>query len=222
MGETEVTQELFLAVMGTNPSYFQGSPAAGEVQAKRPVERVNWYDAIAFCNKLSLLDGKEPVYSVSGISNWASVAYSSIPTSSNSTWNAVTQDLTKNGYRLPTEMEWKWAAMGADKTVQPNTTGYNKMFAGNNGTNIIQNSWYTMNSSSKSHEVGKKLPNELNLYDMSGNVWEWCWDWHADTYRVLCGGSFGSPAENLRLAWWNDGPPEYRVIGGGFRLVCPQ
>jgi uncharacterized repeat protein (TIGR02543 family) len=183
MAETEVTQELFQAVMGVNPSYFDGTGGdrgvpSGETQTKRPVERVSWYDAIVFCNKLSLLDGKDPVYSVSGVTDWANFAYGAIPTSENTEWNAVTQDRTKNGYRLPTEMEWVWAAMGAGKTAQPDTTGHYRPFAGSNGSNSLNDyAWYGGNSSSRTHEVGKKIANELNLYDMSGNVAEWVWDW---------------------------------------------
>jgi hypothetical protein len=141
MGETVVTQELFEAVMGINPSEFDGTagkePESGEIQNQRPVEMVSWYDAIAFCNKLSLSAGKEPVYSVSGITDWADLVYSAIPTSDDATWDAAIMDMSKNGYRLPTEMEWMWAAMGADKTSQPNTTGYTKAFAGSDGSNSI-------------------------------------------------------------------------------------
>jgi formylglycine-generating enzyme required for sulfatase activity len=183
MGETEVTQELFEAVMGTGvrPSYFTSNPedpANPDGWKKLPVEKVAWYAAIAFCNKLSLLDGKDPVYSVSGVSDWATLAYSAIPVGSpNNDWNAADMDATKNGYRLPTEMEWMWAAMGADTTNQPNTTGYAKAFAGDDGNNIVGDcAWNYNNSGSTSHEVGKKNPNELGLKDMSGNLDEFCWD----------------------------------------------
>jgi formylglycine-generating enzyme required for sulfatase activity len=222
LGETEVTQELFQAVMGTNPSYFTDSVASGETQAKRPVETVNWYAAIAFCNKLSVLDEKQPVYNVSGITDWSTFAYSSIPTSSNSTWDAVTQDLSKNGYRLPTEMEWMWAAMGA------NTTGYSKAFAGSNGSNSIgEYAWYYSNSDSKTHEVGKKTANELNLFDMSGNVYEWVWDWYGSyssgeltdltgpasgTARVIRGGSWLHDASFCAVALRNDDAPRLSVL----------
>jgi formylglycine-generating enzyme required for sulfatase activity len=160
MGETEVTQELFQAVMGTNPTYLTSGAADGETQNQRPVEYVNWYAAIAFYNKLSITSGKDPVYSVSGI-DWANLAYSSIPTYINTTWDAVGMDISKNGYRLPTETEWMWAAMSADTTSQPNTAGYSKDFAGSTGSNNIGNyAWYGGNSS-KTHEVGKKTANEL-------------------------------------------------------------
>jgi formylglycine-generating enzyme required for sulfatase activity len=244
MGETEVTQELFLAVMGTNPSYFDGSsggdPAkdtpAGETQSKRPVERVSWYDAIAFCNKLSLADGKEPVYRVSGVAiDWAGLSYSSIPTEGNAVWDAVVMDTGKNGYRLPTEMEWMWAATGADKTVQPNMAGYNKAFAGSNGSNSIGNYAWD-NSGEKTHEAGKKQGNELGLRDMSGNVWEWCWDWYGSypsgtltdragpgsgTYRVVRGGSWISGASSCAVSYRSGSGPGNRSYDVGFRVACP-
>jgi formylglycine-generating enzyme required for sulfatase activity len=239
MGETEVSQELFQVVMGTNPSSFTGSSAAsGEVQNRRPVETVNWYAAIAFCNKLSLLDGKEPVYSVDGISDWANLAYSAIPTSVDTTWDAAVMDTGKNGYRLPTEMEWMWAAMGADKTAQPNTTGYDKAFAGSTGSNSVDDyAWYNGNSNSKTHEVGKKQANELGLYDMSGNVWEWCWDWYGSyssgsqtnptgaflgTARVNRGGSWYHSAGTVRSAFRGGNTPSDRLYNLGFRLARPQ
>jgi formylglycine-generating enzyme required for sulfatase activity len=256
MGETEGTQELFEAVMGTNPSQFQGSsypPAAGETQVKRPVERVNWYAAITFCNKLSLLDGKEPVYSVSEVNDWANLAYSDIPTSDNSTWDAATQDLSKNGYRLPTEMEWMWAAMGADKTAQSNTRRDRGFSGRRNGENSIDDCvWYGGNSGEVTHEVAKKTANELGIYDMSGNVEEWCWDWASwnlhgkvtdyvgpassvgqTPMRVRLGGSWGTNArerEELRNSDYAslnidrvDGwPPSEIREFFGIRLVCSQ
>ncbi|MDR2095918.1 MAG: SUMF1/EgtB/PvdO family nonheme iron enzyme [Treponema sp.] len=237
MGETEVTQELFQAVMGINPSSFTSGAAAGETQNRRPVEQVNWYDAIAFCNKLSIAAGKEPVYSVSGVSDWAALAYSSIPTSDDSTWDAATWDKSTNGYRLPTEMEWMWAAMGADTSVQPNITGYDKAFAGSTGSNSIDEyAWYDTNSDSKTHEVGKKNANELELKDMSGNVFEWCWDWH-DSYpaegttdytgaasgaaRVIRGGSWSNYASICAVSCRVNTYPDNRFDDLGFRVVCP-
>jgi formylglycine-generating enzyme required for sulfatase activity len=249
LAETETTQELFLAVMESNPSNFDGTSgkeaAAGETQNKRPVEYVNWYHAIAFCNKLSVANNKQAVYRVNGISDWAALQYSAIPTTDNSGWNAVTMDTSKNGYRLPTEMEWMWAAMGADKTSQPNTTGYAKAFAGSNGTNSIGDyAWHGNssgntdgNSDSKTHEVGKKTANELGLKDMNGNVWEWCWDWHGSypadektdftgaasgSKRVIRGGSFGNYASpHCTVAFRLDLSPTYQNSALGFRFACP-
>ena len=130
---------------------------------------------------MSLLEGLTPVYAVSS-DNFSTLTYAQIPAASNTTWNAATANWAANGYRLPTEMEWMWAAMGAD-TAAPgvtNATGYLKAFAGSTGSNLIDNyAWYTTNSASKTHPAGTKLPNELGLYDLSGNVWEWTWDWYA-------------------------------------------
>jgi formylglycine-generating enzyme required for sulfatase activity/uncharacterized protein YjdB len=245
LGETEVTQELFDAILPGNTYNFPDNPATDEIQTKRPAEMVNWYAAIAFCNKLSLADGKEPVYSVK-VSNvevdWTNLAYSAIPTTNDTNWNGATQDLTKNGYRLPTEMEWMWAAMGADKTDQPNTTGYQKKYAGSteSGTaivNIGDYAWYTTNSGSKTHEVGKKTANELNLYDMSGNLWEWCWDRHnssipageqidyagaaSGTARVIKGGNWNLDASYCSLTTRSNPSHQSRASDIGFRVVCP-
>jgi formylglycine-generating enzyme required for sulfatase activity len=241
MGETEITQELFRAVMGKNPGYFNGSigrgRAAGEIQKQRPVEYVNWYHAIAFCNKLSIANGKDPVYSVSGV-DWVKLSYRDIPVRSHNAWNAVVWDKTRNGYRLPTEMEWMWAAMGADTSEQPNTMGYAKAFAGSDGNNGIDDyAWYDANSGAKTHEAGKKRANELGLRDMSGNVWELCWDWYDDpvpggeqtdyggaawgTYRVFRGGSWYGRASYCAAAYRDGIIPDHRGQDIGFRVVCP-
>jgi formylglycine-generating enzyme required for sulfatase activity len=240
MSETEVTQELFYAVMGTNPSYFTSGAASGETQNKRPVENVSWYAAIAFCNKLSLANGKDPVYSVSGV-DWTTLVYNDIPTSNNGDWNAATWDKSKNGYRLPTEMEWMWAAMGADTSEQPNVTGYTKGYAGSSEggggqTNIGDYAWYDTNSDNKTHEVGKKTANELGLKDMSGNVWEWCWDRHNNSYpaekqtdyagaasgvgRVIRGGGWQHNASTCVVSYRGAHAPGVGDHYSGFRVVC--
>jgi len=103
MGKYEVTQEQYQAVMGSNPSSFKSSPSSGEVQSKRPVEYVSWYNAIVFCNKLSIMDGLTPAYSVNGSTDTST--WGNVPTSSNSTWDAVTIVAGSTGYRLPTEAQ---------------------------------------------------------------------------------------------------------------------
>jgi len=172
IGETEVTQELWQAVMKNNPSNFDGSEKKkaeeGEIQVKRPVEKVSWFMAIAFCNELTKVVGIENAECV----YYSDVTMTKIYVASDAN-NKLTpfMDMTKKGFRLPTEAEWEWAAMGGEKTK----------YAGTNEKQSLQDyAWISINSKNKTHEVKKKKPNGYGLYDMSGNVWEWCWDWHSD------------------------------------------
>ena len=171
MSEHQITQSQFEAIMEVNPSNF----STGDDAKDRPVDSVSWYDAIAFANKLSIEEGLTPVYSVSTVSDWAALTYEQIPTSINTDWNNATADWDADGYRLPTEMEWMWAAMGANQDAQPgaiqdgiNRTGYSKPFAGHDGTNSIDDyAWYLDNidtgNGRTTPPVGTKLPNELGL-----------------------------------------------------------
>ncbi|MCL2244796.1 MAG: formylglycine-generating enzyme family protein [Treponema sp.] len=214
MGKYEVTQEHYQAVTGVNPSYFSSSPASGEVQERRPVEWVTWYDAVEFCNKLSEQEGLTPAYTITG-----RIPTSGYPiTAATVTWNHEA-----NGYRLPTEAEWEYACRAGT------TTAYNT------GDTISNNTgWYNSNSGSKTHEVGLKPPNAWGLYDMHGNVWEWCWDWYASyssgaqtdpvgaasgDYCVDRGGSWNLSASYVRSAFRYYYAPSDRAFSIGFRVV---
>ncbi|MCR5316847.1 MAG: formylglycine-generating enzyme family protein [Treponema sp.] len=188
----EVTQEEYQAVMGSNPSYFSSSPARGEVQAKRPVECVSWYDALVYCNKRSIREGRTPCYKISGKSNPSE--WGAVPTSSNSTWDAATCDFTADGYRLPTEAEWEYFARGGN-TRQTTYSG---------SKTVGKVAWYYDNSGRKTHEVKKKAANALGLYDMCGNVDEWCWDCYGSiSPSTPSSGVSSGSVRVLRGGGWN-------------------
>ena len=223
MGKYEVTQGQYQAVMGSNPASGYG---AGD---NYPVYYVSWYDALVFCNKLSRMEGLTPAYSISGSTNpddWGSA-----PTSSNSTWNAVTVVSGSTGYRLPTEAQWEYAAKGGN----PQAAGWvGYTYAGSD--NPAEVAWYNSNGGSTSKVVGTKAPNGLGIYDMSGNVWEWCWDWYGSyssadktdstgassgSNRVARGGNWHYSAEFVRSADRGSINPNYRSYLIGFRLARP-
>jgi len=223
MGKYQVTQEQYQAVMESNPSSFSSSPQAGETQGKRPVEMVSWYDALVFCNKLSVMEGLSPAYSISGSTD--PTVWGAVPTSNDGTWNAALIVAGSTGYRLPTEAQWEYACRAGT------TTAYNT------GDTISDSTgWYSSNSGSKTHEVGKKSANAWGLYDMHGNVYEWCWDWYgtypstsqtdpmgasSGTNRVVRGQSWIHSADNLRSARRGLDNPYSGYYYIGFRLVRP-
>ncbi len=177
----EVTQELFMDIMGENPSYFKNNAANGEVQEKRPVENVTWYKACYFCNKLSEIMGLTPCYDKNYNCNYSA-----------------------NGFRLPTEAEWEMAARGGV------AGGWDYKYSGSDRLDEV--AWFYENSKA-THEVGKKKANALGLYDMSGNVLEWC------DSRVACGGSWNDSGNSYEVSYRHSGGPNGRSYLLGFRLV---
>ena len=218
----EVTRGEFKEVMGTDPSAASaydkdGNELTGDAVLNNPVNDVNWYDAIAYCNKLSLKENLTPCYSVSGVTDWENLAYNSIPTSRNSTWDALTYDKEADGYRLPTEAEWEWLARG----------GENYTYAGSDTDDDA--AWNSFNTNyTGSREVKTKKANGYGLYDMSGNVYEWCYDWADDWYgtssgstRVYRGGFWGRSDYGCQVSYPGGGMiPNFGKPSHGFRVVC--
>lgn len=200
MLNTEVTQKLYTSVMGSNPSDYKGD--------NNPVENVSWYDAIFFCNKLSEKLGFTPVYAVDGKTDVATWNYT--PHNGDSIGGKVTQNTKANGFRLPTVEEWGYAARG----------GQNYTYSGSN--NLDEVGWYDDNSGYRTHPVAQKKSNGYGLYDMSGNVCEWCWDVYpsgGSDYRRNCGGSYNYNYY-CELYSWNGSIDRYQYSYVGFRIVC--
>lgn len=200
MLKTEVTQSLYLDVMGENPSRNIGE--------NNPVEEVSWYDAIYFCNKLSEKLGFTPVYAVDGKTDVATWNYT--PHKGNSIRGEVTQNTKANGFRLPTVEEWEYAAKG----------GQNYTYSGSN--NLDEVGWYDYNSGNRTHPVAQKKANGYGLYDMSGNVWEWCWDifpYYSDL-RYDRGGSCYDNDDRCEVSDWSYSFASSQCYYLGFRIVC--
>ena len=227
VSDHEVTRGEYKAVMGSDPSTASandkdGNELEGDAVLNNPVNYVNWYDALVYCNKLSMLENLTPCYSIDGSTDpddWGEV-----PTSSNSTWNAATCNYEAEGYRLPTEAEWEWLARG----------GENYEYAGSD--NVDDVAWYTSNTNDTgTREVKTKAPNGYGLYDMSGNVYEWCWDWYGSisdssaadgatsgSGRVYRGGSWFYFDYFCPVAYRSDFSPYGRYDCYGFRVVRPS
>jgi formylglycine-generating enzyme required for sulfatase activity len=197
IGKYEVTQKEWQEVMGDNSSKWKGD--------NLPVEKVSWYDAIVYCNKRSIKEGLKPCYSGSG--------------------KNTTCDWTANGYRLPTEAEWEYAARGGNKSKD-------YTYSGSNDLDAV--AWCDGNSRNKTHEVGTKNSNELGIYDMSGNVREWCWDSYGSylsdsqnnpkgankrSNPVVRGGSWYYIAQCCRIGYRSKNNPDNRDSNIGFRVL---
>jgi formylglycine-generating enzyme required for sulfatase activity len=198
LGKTEVTQKEYAAVMGNNPGSFHGD--------NLPVENVSWFEAVEYCNRLSLKEGLVPAYSGGG--------------------DSIVCNFDASGYRLPTEAEWEYAAKGGNRDAM--------IYEYSGGNSPDATAWYRGNSGSRTHEAAGKAPNSLGIYDMSGNVGEWCWDWYAGytgrvqtdprgpaagTERSVRGGAWDNDAPALRSASRTKGLPlqQYKFIG--FRVL---
>ena len=199
IGRYAVTQAHFAAVMGENPGDPKGDAW--------PVNKVSWVDAANFCNRLSEQEGLQPAYIIQG--------------------EDVSWERQAEGYRLPTEAEWEYAARAGTETAWS---------FGDDEGQVGDHAWYAANASSRVHAVGEKKPNPWGLHDMHGNVWEWCWDWHghyvtsrdqsvnpsgppAGGGRVLRGGSWDLDPGWLRSAYRRRFRPAGRLRFVGFRCV---
>lgn len=173
MAQHEVTQQEWRAVLGTNPAQFKGDSL--------PVEMVSWYDCIDYCNARSIRDGLRPYYTIDKSQKAPSGAYDQ----DDVRW-VITPHATANGYRLPTEAEWEYAASGGQLSRSYSYSGSNSVedvawYWQNSGDKYLTVAWSwptLVKNNNRTKPVGRKAPNELGLYDMSGNVREWCWDWH--------------------------------------------
>ncbi len=178
-----VTQEIYQLILQRDPSSFKGP--------RRPVETVSWFDAVEFCNALSMKMELRPAYSID--SEGADI------------------DENANGFRLPTESQWEYSCRANSGKVRY--------------AEIDEIAWYQENSGQKTHEVGLKKANSWGIYDLLGNVWEWCEDLYDvnvyGTYRVFRGGGWNDNERGCLASNRRRSHPTYKVDDLGFRIVMP-
>ena len=211
MDKTEVTQAEYKRVMKTNPAQVTGDLA-------RPVEYLTWFDAILYCNARSKLEGKDTVYTFTAVAK-RGITCTSLA--------GISAHLSAKGFRLPTEAEWEYACRAGS------TTAY---WWGADTNGMGARVWSTCNSGRTTHPVATKLANAFGLYDMSGNVWEWCDDWYGPyakaaatnpagpangTERVLRGGSWIFNYVGFRSSFRLSYTPAIWALVG-FRVVLPR
>lgn len=250
MSRYEITQAEFTGLMGWNPSYFGPNGAGAACGDNCPVENIAWNDAVAYANELSLIAGLTPCYLFSNVicvdttnvaANYMTcmgVAQGGI-NSATVELNGVTKPQDCTGYRLPTEAEGEYAARADSRTAFYPSTGNDGSITASGGgdPNMDKIGWYTTNAVSTTHPVGEKAANAWGLYDMSGNVNEWGWDWWdltaanssvsvtdptglvLGTNRVYRGGVWNNGARLGRSAFRGNRDPSARDYGLGIRLV---
>jgi len=205
IGVHEVTQKEHQAVLGTNPSNKSaGKIQEGRTASQHPVEGVNWFEAVDFCNKLSAKEHLSPYYLQQG---------------------ETVSLLGGTGYRLPTEAEWEYACRAGTTT---------RWSFGDNERDLAHHAWFNSNAGGRTHRVAALSANPFGLYDLFGNVWEWCWDLHGEyasgeatdttgspteSERVLRGGAFYSYAANCRSAYRRALPPINHSSFYGIRVA---